>query len=246
MRTAIKILFGLGIAAITYWSFAVPDAELFRIPELARIFFFHFPCSIALTFLLMWCAVPSLLYLRTGDRKWDIHAESAQELAFIFAILVMVTGIIFSKVQWGAWWQWDPRQSSFLLVLLIDAAYFVVRSGFSDVDRRAAISNAYALAAILPILFLIFIFPRLPQIAAQSFHPSNTITNQLFDRDYGLVILGTVSSITILAVWLYLLRVRAGMLEYQMEALDGLEIDRSRPTPTGVVRPVSVSDEDGR
>jgi hypothetical protein len=36
MRTAIKILFGLGIAAITYWSFAVPDAELFRIPELAR------------------------------------------------------------------------------------------------------------------------------------------------------------------------------------------------------------------
>jgi len=248
LNQLLKYIFALIAAAVTFGSFLVPDGMPdWRMPSLARIFFFHFPCSIAVTLLMFVTGYHCIRYLLTRDRTWDVKALAAQELAMIFGLLVMATGIIFSFVQWGDWWQWDPRQYSFLLVLLIYFAYFVLRASFEDPEKRARISAAYAAASILPNLFLIFIFPRLPGIENKSFHPSDTITGGLMDGDYGRTILCTLFVILTLTVWLYRLRVRAGLLELRLEEMDAtsgsMEVLGGNSTATGVVRPVRVPDE---
>jgi heme exporter protein C len=124
---------------------------------------------------------------RSERRKWDVRAVSALELGFVFCILTMVTGMLFSLAQWGALWQWDPRQTSFLIAMLIYGAYFALRGAFSDPDRRANQAAAYMLAAMLPMVFLIFVFPRLPQIEAVSFHPSDTVMKGQLKGQYGYV-----------------------------------------------------------
>ena len=185
MTNAWKILLALAIAATTVWGFMVPGAALFVEPDLARILFWHLPNAFITTIFLFVGAWHSLKTLRgQADLNFDIKAEAANELAMVFGLITMATGVLFSRAQWGQWWQWDPRQTSFLLVLLILFAYFAMRAAFSDPAKRAANSAAYGLAAMLPILFLIFVFPRLPQIVSASFHPSQTIPGGYLKGEY--------------------------------------------------------------
>jgi len=142
------ILFALMGGGIGY-AFAARNAQIFENKELARIIFFHLPCAWGSTIFLMLAPIFAFLALRTRSKAWDLRAEAAMEMGFLLGILALVTGMIFSDVQWGAPWNWDPRQTSFLLVLLIVGAYFALRAAYPDPEKRASYSSAYALAAVL-------------------------------------------------------------------------------------------------
>ena len=241
---AVKLIFGMASFAITLWTFLVPDAQTaFAEPTLARILFWHLPCAIGTSLFVFAGGIFGVIYLKTRDPRWDVRSVAAQEMGLLLAIITMLTGILFSKVQWGNWWDWDPRQTSFLMVLVIYMAYFVVRSGYADSNKRAGFSAAYAASALLPNSFLIFIFPRLPQVGL-SLHPNDTVTGGRLKGQYGYAVMGTMAMIFTLAIWLYKMRVRAGLLEIALEDFDGHnEVNRGDSAVVGVVRPVSVPDE---
>ena len=242
-------LFFLVASGVTVWSFLVPDAPGFNSPEFARIFFWHFPCPMMLTGLLftaVWCAYKALATPAeaggTARAAWDVRSVAALELGLVFALLTMLSGILFSKVQWGAWWSNDPRQTSFLLAMLFYGAYFAVRAAFPDPEKRAANSAAYLFATILPQIFLIFVYPRLPQV--MSLHPSSTIMQGQLHGGYLYVILAMLGVVGTLTVWLYRLRVRAGLL--LLRDSDGtLETPRRRSGPRVVARSVPLPSEGG-
>jgi heme exporter protein C len=185
----------------------------------------------------------SYKFLATHDIAWDVRAEAAVELTTIFWLVTMASGILFSELEWGLWWQWDPRQTSFLLVLLIYFAYFALRGSFSDDVRKATHSAAYYLAALGPTLFLIYVFPRLPQIAQSSFHPTQSIMQGQIKGEYAYIILATLTLASIVAAWLYRLRVKAGLLLLEEPSYGNLETDRSDTAHPPVVRPIRVPDE---
>jgi len=221
-------------------GFQVPDAPKFQVPELARMVFIHLPCALISSLFLFagpWFAFRAL---RSSDRKWDVRAESAMEVGGVFGILTLLTGMLFAKTQWGAWWNWDPRQSSYLMVMFIVAAYFVLRKAFGDAEVRMQNSGAYLMAALLPVVFLIFVYPRLPQVT--SLHP-NVIQEGSLDQNYKNVFYTMLLTTGLAGVWLYKLRVAAGILELENETYDAELDDRRRAGRTGVVRPVSVPAE---
>ena len=233
------------MAGVTLWSFLVKDAAGFQNPAFARVFFWHFPCPILATLLLWLGAYFSFRALRDGDEKWDVRSLAAHELAMVFIMLTLATGILFSKLQWGAYWQRDPRQTSYLLVFLVYVAYFVLRGALADPIRRTRQSAAYALAAILPAMFLTFVFPRLPQIAAMSFHPSTSIMQGQIKGAYAQVLIAVMILVAGLAAWCYRLRVTAGLLELELETRHA-ELDPRRDSADPVVvRPVRLSDPSG-
>jgi heme exporter protein C len=239
---AAQWLLALAMGAATWMVFSAPDAEGFQQPKLARIIFFHLPCAFITVIFLFVGAFYSFKYLR--HKQWinEIKAATANEIAGLFAVLTMLTGILFSKVQWGAWWQWDPRQTSFLLLLMLFGGYFGLRAAFGEERRRALNSGAYSVAMLLPAIFLIFVFPRLKFV--QSFHPNETLTSGGFDRTYGSTLLTVGILLFVVAVWLFRLRVRVGQAELALEAhLERMD-DRGRPTDSGVVGPVPISHED--
>lgn len=209
----LRSVFAISVLGVIVRSFTAHDALGFQRPELARIFFWHFPCPILATVLLLQGGWWAYRFIKTNDLTFDVKSLAALELGFIFSCLTMASGIVFSKAQWGAWWQWDPRQTSFLLVLLIYGAYFILRGAYRELDRRATYSASYILAAILPALFLIYLFPRLPQIAQESLHPSSTILSGQVHGDYAQVILMTLTITSLFSIWLFRLRLRAGLLE---------------------------------
>jgi heme exporter protein C len=246
------------MAIATIWTYAVPDAKAFQNPGMARIFLWHFPPSVLGTFLMMigsWFSLRTFLRVelkpfdvrREDDpqekEKFDLRSVACYEMGYIFFILTMVTGIMFSKLQWGDWWSWDPRQTSFLIVLLIYAAYFALRFAYNDAAKKAAYGSAYALAAFIPAMFLTFVFPRLPQIKEMSLHPSDSITGGQIKGQYAQCLMLLLALFTILTIYIYQIRVRAGLLEIEQEKNDGtMENHGSDPTPTGVVRRITVSE----
>lgn len=173
---------------------------------LFRIMIFHVPMSWVATLAFLLATVQSIQVLRTGSRLADLRAVTACELGLIFGILATVTGSIWARYEWGSFWNWDPRQTSILILLLIYGAYFALRSAIPSAETRARLSAVYAILAFLMVPFLVFIVPRM----VESLHPA-----PIFDRrgkmqmDGGLllVFLASLALFTLLFGWLWQLKV---------------------------------------
>lgn len=220
----------------------IPPAKGFPQPDLARIICFHLPCAFVCTGFLFAMCWQGISYLRSKKFDRDIRCAACTELAFLFACLTMATGILFSRVQWNAWWQWDPRQTSFLLVLLLLGGGLALRSAIGDEIRRARASAAFAAFSLIPSIFLIFVYPRLPGVS--SFHPSETILTGGFDRNYWTAILSVFVVLCWASIRLYSKRVRAEATVRVKEESNAISMGGAHSTGDGPIRPVSLSKED--
>jgi heme exporter protein C len=200
--------------------FYVHPAEGF-IGESSRIVFFHVPMAwIAVLAFLVSC-VTSVMYLRRRDPRDDIRAAVSAGLGLLFAVLATTTGAVFAKIMWGAYWNWDPRQTSITILLLIYAAYLALRGAINDPERRASLSAVYAILAFVTVPFLVFVVPRI----YWSLHPDTIIntrgTNE-FDSRYTQVLMASLAGFTGLYVWLYTIgcRIEAIRQRRHQEVLD--------------------------
>jgi heme exporter protein C len=191
--------------------FYVHPAEGF-IGESSRIVFFHVPCAWVAVLAFLVSSVASVLYLRRRRPVDDVKAAVSAGLGLLFAVLATVTGSVFARIMWGAYWNWDPRQTSIVILMLIYGAYFGLRGAVPDPERRAALAAVYAILAFVTVPFLIFVVPRI----YWSLHPDTIIntrgTNE-FDSRYTQVLMASLAGFTGLFVWLYTLGCRIGMLQ---------------------------------
>jgi heme exporter protein C len=238
-KAVLLIVVALGTAL----TFKAPPAKSFMEPDLARMVFWHLPNAFSSIIFLFAAAWFSFRYLRSKEPSWDVRAAAANELALLTGLLTLATGILFSKVQWGNWWDWDPRQTSFLFYMLFVGAYFALRAAFDDTDKRAANSAAYSLATLLPLLFVIFVFPRLKSVSNVSLHP-DVVRKGGFDATYTQVFLLMFVGYLAVCVILFLLRVRASHCELALEASYGELATRNDSAVARVVRPVLVPEPD--
>ncbi len=119
---ALKLLLLPYMAAMIAAAFLWPEPAQGFIGESSRIVFFHVPCASTATLAFLVAAVYSALYLARRDPRSDDVASAAVRLGLLFAVLTLVTGSIFSRIMWGAYWNWDPRQSSYLLLVFLPSS----------------------------------------------------------------------------------------------------------------------------
>jgi heme exporter protein C len=113
--------------------------------------------------------------------------------------------------MWGSYWNWDPRESSFLLLIFLYAAYLFLRAAIDDPERRAKIAAAYALFAAVLMPFLVFVVPRV----TKSLHPQTVINPQgkiLMDTPTKTVFFAGLIGFTALFFWMLSLQIRATRL----------------------------------
>jgi heme exporter protein C len=206
---------------IVIWAafFYAPAAKGFK-GESARIVFFHVPQ--AWVAVLAFCVnlFASLRYLRGRDLIDDARAATAARLGLIFSVLATVTGSLFARVMWGSFWNWDPREVSIAILLLVYAAYFALREAIPDDERRASLSASYAVLAFVTMPFLIFVVPRI----YWSLHP-DTIINARGSLDMESrmfqTLMGSLAGFTGLFFWLYTLDVRLARVKLARQAREG-------------------------
>jgi heme exporter protein C len=129
--------------------------------ENAKIIFFHVPTAWLTVIAFLMSTIYSIKYLRKKNLDDDAKSYAAAQLGIIFCILATITGSIWSKFAWGAFWSWDPRQTSIFALLLIYGAWFALRSSIESEDKRATLSAVYSIIAFVTVPFFIFIMPRI-------------------------------------------------------------------------------------
>jgi heme exporter protein C len=124
--------------------------------QVQRVFYFHVANAWVGMLGFMVAAISGIAYLRKGDRKWDIVGLSAIEISFVFFFTAIVSGSIWARGSWGTWWTWDPRLTTAAICELVYAAYFLLRQGIEDPDRRARFGAVYAILSFIsvPLTFI--------------------------------------------------------------------------------------------
>jgi heme exporter protein C len=195
------VVFVLAAAGAVLYAVTAPNAAGFTN---SRILFFHLPCAFMTTGLICHAGWLGFRFLSTQRPAYDARNTAAIELTLAFAVLTMATGVLFSRYEWGAWWNNDPRQTSFLIVLLLCAVNVALRGGIADEQKAAKAAAAYSVATMLPFLFCIFALPRL----LESLHPETTIVKNELDGRYWLGIVLTLSVLIAATRTLYVERTR--------------------------------------
>jgi heme exporter protein C len=165
---AVKLFLGVWLAGVVVAMFLyVPQYA--GLGNAGRIIIMHVPTAWVTSVAFAVSAVYSILYLRRRRVENDAFAVAAAEVGFLFCILATVTGAIFAQLVWGVFWNWDPRETSILVLLLIYAAYFALRSAIDEPERRRRLAAVYNLFAAVTMPFLLFVAPR---VAESSLHPN--------------------------------------------------------------------------
>jgi heme exporter protein C len=207
----LKLLLLPYLAAVIAGAFLWPAPAEGFIGESSRIVFFHVPCAWTSSLAFLVAAGYSLAYLARRNPWHDDVAAAAVRIGLLFGVLTLITGSLFANIMWGSWWNWDPRESSYLLLVFLYAAYLFLRASIDDPDRRGRISAAYALFAAVLMPFLVFVAPRI----TASLHPQTVINPQgkiLMDAPTKAVFFGALFGFSGLFLWMLSLEARTARL----------------------------------
>ncbi len=213
-------------AGILFPMVAAPQKwyELPIIPgleEKARIIFFHVPMAWTTVVAFIASTIYGIRFLMTKNLDYDLRSVSAAGLGTMFCILATVTGSIWAKFNWGSFWNWDPRETSIFVLLLIYGAYFALRSAVDVEEKRATLSAVYSIIAGVTVPFFIFVMPRI----MTGLHPGSKgdpqgagpVVQFKMAPNMLLVFLSSLLGFTLLYFWMFNLKVRASRLEFHSQ-----------------------------
>jgi len=209
-----KAILGLWMVAVILAAFLLEARTLGSLGQGARVIFFHVPTAWVAVLAFVLSSACSIRYLLRRRRVDDRRAVNAAGLGIVFCLLATVTGAIFARITWGAFWNWDPRETSIFILLLFYAAYFALRVAVADEERRSTLSAAYNLLGLVVVPFLVFIVPRLPPLAGLHPEPIVNVRGQLdMDSRALAVFLGSLAGFTGIFFWAFRLANRVSRAE---------------------------------
>jgi len=140
------------LAAGLYLGFTAPPD--YQQGDTVRVMFIHVPAAWTAMMGYGLMAVASLVGLVWRHPLADVAAKSAAPLGAVFTALGLITGSLWGRPMWGAWWVWDGRLTSFLLLLFLYLGYIALWNAIEDETRAARAAAILALvgAVNLPII----------------------------------------------------------------------------------------------
>ena len=215
LRWVLSLLLLIGMSGVIVMAFFVVKApgpgSGFNAPEAARILFFHVPCAELCSVGFLLALIHAGMYLMTRDPRQDARSLVAARLGLFFGVMALLMGMVWAKAEWGAAWNWDPRETGLALALLTYMAYFALRSAVDDPEREGALAAVYAVLACPTALFLIFGLPRM----MPSLHLRPGEVN--LSGGFRPTILAAMLAFTALFFWIYTLETRITLLGWKRE-----------------------------
>ncbi|MFK5970848.1 MAG: heme ABC transporter permease [Candidatus Marithrix sp.] len=137
----------LMLAGLYYGLFKAPPD--YQQGQSYRIMFVHVPAAWMSMFIYMIMAVAGGISLVWRIKLADIIAASSAPIGASFTFLALATGALWGKPMWGAWWVWDARLTSELILLFL---YLGVISLNSAIDDKRTASRASAVLALVGVV----------------------------------------------------------------------------------------------
>ncbi len=208
-----KILGAVLVLYALVWGLITPIPKLAILEESIRNLFYHVPMWFGMVLLLLGSMINAIKFLRKGNLTDDIKSAELANIGVLFGMMGIVTGMVWAKNTWGAYWTNDPKLNSAAIGMLMYFAYIVLRSSIEDEEKRARVSAVYNIFSFPIFVVLIFILPRL----TASLHPGNGgnpgFNSYDLDSKLRLVFYPAVIGWTLIGYWIADLSIRKKLIE---------------------------------
>jgi heme exporter protein C len=212
----------LSIVLLLYaiiYGFIVPIPDT-PIEQSLRNVFYHVGMWFAMMAVLTVSFINSINYLKTGNLLYDMKAEQAVRVSFLFGALGLITGMVWASFTWGQPWANDPHLNGAVVTVLVYAGYMVLRSAITDDEKRGRVAAVLNIFAFIMMLMLLGLMPRL---AENTIHPGSGGDqggNPAFgDMDVAMrfVFYPALAGWIMLGLWIVNIRIRIRKLEMKRE-----------------------------
>jgi heme exporter protein C len=168
----------VGIAVGLYMGLVYAGTDVTQGP-IQRIFYIHMPAFMGAFLAFSLAVVGGVMYLRTRNTKWDNLALAGVEVGITLALVNLVTGMIWARPIWNAWWTWDPRLTLEAIMALTYTAYLVLRAGIENPETRRRFASVYGILAIITVILTLIII----RLRTDTIHPTVVATNAAGQTD---------------------------------------------------------------
>lgn len=195
--------------------FVAPPAANFRAPLTQRIFYYHVPAAwVAYLAFFVTAALGALALWRDAPaRRWDALAAASAEVGTVFSLIALATGLVWAKQEFVNYSPFeDAKVISLVVLILAYFAYFALRAGVTERERRARLSAVYGILAFLgvPLSYL---------ASRASVHPDFARSDESLDPRLAVFLVYSLVAFTALYAALARTRLRlANAIEQQEEA----------------------------
>ncbi len=214
-----------GVTLVTF--FAATAMVFFYAPTervmgaVQKVFYFHVAAGWVGMLSFFVAAVVGVIYLIKKTPNLDLIGVAAVEIGIIFTLINIVTGAIWARPIWNAWWTWDPRLTTATIMELVYVAYLMLRQGIDDPERRARFGAVYAIIGFLSVpltFFSIRIFRTIHPVVIGGNDPTAVGAFDMTPKMFQTLMFGIVT-FSLLFVDLIWHRVRLGKFQNDVEEL---------------------------
>ncbi len=179
-----------------------------------KIFYFHMPSAIVSFLALVFACYYCVRFLATKNQRFDTCAKVAMQIALVFVVMTMITGDLWTRFEWGVWWTWEPRLTTYLILMLIIIAYFVLRNAIDEPERRGVYAAVIGIIATIdvPICFMV------TRLIPSSVHPV-VLRQGGMSADMGMTVGVCLIGLLLVGFGLYRLRFRQVRLQERLQDL---------------------------
>src|SRR5579863_9828752 len=218
------------------WSLLIAPPD-YQQGESVRIMFIHVPSAWMALMVYLFVAVASAVALVWRHPLAEIAAQAAAPIGAAFTAVCLATGSLWGRPMWGAWWVWDARLTSVLVLFFLYLGYIALVNAFDDQSRGARAGSLLALVGVvnLPIIkFSVDWWNTLHQPASVL-----RLGGPSIDKSLLLPLLVMAVGFALLFVWLLLLRMRTALNERKVRALSLYGQSASRDEETTALLPAA-------
>ncbi|MDT3705499.1 MAG: heme ABC transporter permease [Thiobacillus sp.] len=198
-----------------YIAFFVAPTD-FQQGEGYRIIFIHVPAAWMSMFIYVVMAFWSAVGLAWNTRLSFLMARALAPTGAMFTFVALWTGALWGKPMWGAWWVWDARLTSELILLFLYVGVMALQAAIDDprrADRAGALLNLVGVINVPIIYFSVKWWNTLHQGASVSLTRAPSMAQTML---WGMLIMA-------LAAWMYtiavaLVRARTLVLERERQS----------------------------
>lgn len=184
-----------------------------------KIFYLHMPVAAVSMVLVLLAGFYSVRFLIRRDAEDDTRANASMKVALIFVFATMITGEMWTRFEWGVWWTWEPRLTTYLLLTIVCIAYFVLRSAVDNPETRGVYSAVIGILCMIDIPLTYTVTRIIPS----SLHPVVFRAGGM-SADMGITVAVYAVGMLFLGVALFRLALRQDRIEQRIQAIkDELE-----------------------
>lgn len=135
---AICLVSGLGAG-----FFLTPDAYNFG--STVKVIYIHVPAAMMAINIWIMMLVASLIWIVRRHHVSALAAKAAAPIGLTMTLIALATGAIWGQPMWGTWWVWDPRLTSFLILLLFYLGYMALWQSIESPTNAADLTSVLCL-----------------------------------------------------------------------------------------------------